>query len=309
MSRVLVTCPPMLGMKQQFMPVMDSLGFEVHCPDFHQTMSVDELIELVPKFDGWIIGDDPATRAVFEAGRLGKLRSAVKWGVGTDNVDFDACHDLGIKITNTPGMFGPEVADMAVGYLIALARETFSIDRGIRSGRWPKPRGVSLQGKTVGLIGFGDIGRNTASRLAAFGVKLKIYDPDLTHSNCDFGELEVWPNSVEHCDFLVFTCALTSSNVHMLNDEVISRCKNGVRIINVARGRLIDEIALVKGLETGKVYSAALDVFETEPLPSESYLLRYDRCILGSHNSSNTEDAVAKTNLLAIEKLAGFLGE
>ena len=94
-----------------------------------QTLSVAELKDLVPQHDGWIIGDDPATRAVFEARKARKLKAAVKWGIGVDNVDFSACADLDIPIINTPDMFGAEVADIAMGYVIALARETFQIDR------------------------------------------------------------------------------------------------------------------------------------------------------------------------------------
>ena len=103
-----------------------------------QTLSVEELIELVPQFDGWIIGDDPVTRDVLEAGVNGNLKGAVKWGVGTDNVDFQACRDFGILIDHTPNVFGAEVADLAIGYLIALARNTFQIDREIRDSIWPK---------------------------------------------------------------------------------------------------------------------------------------------------------------------------
>ena len=121
--KILVTCPPMLGLQDEFVPTMRDQGHEVHCPAVTQTLSERELVELVPQFDGWIIGDDPATLAVFEAGRNGRLRAAVKWGIGVDNVDFDACASLGISITNTPGMFGAEVADLKIGYLIALARE------------------------------------------------------------------------------------------------------------------------------------------------------------------------------------------
>ena len=102
--KILVTCPPMLGMRDQFLPKLETMGVEVHCADVVQTLTVDELIELVPNFDGWIIGDDPATRDVFEAGIAGRLKAAVKWGIGVDNVDLAACKDLGIPITNTPNI-------------------------------------------------------------------------------------------------------------------------------------------------------------------------------------------------------------
>src|SRR5687768_5597008 len=111
-DRVLVTCPSMLGMMDEFKPEFVRRGYEVHCPQVTQTLSEQELIELVPTFAGWIIGDDPATHRVFEAGKRGKLRAAVKWGVGVDNVDFSAAKELGIPVSNTPRMFGGEVADL-----------------------------------------------------------------------------------------------------------------------------------------------------------------------------------------------------
>ena len=145
---ILVTCPPMLRMMDRLGDRFDRLGLRATTPDVVQTLSVEELVELVPRHDGWIIGDDPATRRVFEAGKAGRLRAAVKWGIGVDNVDLQACADLGLPISNTPNMFGGEVADVAMGYVIALARHTFEIDRGVRQGGWPKPAGISLAGKT-----------------------------------------------------------------------------------------------------------------------------------------------------------------
>ncbi|EKE75368.1 phosphoglycerate dehydrogenase [Gallaecimonas xiamenensis] len=306
--KILVTCPPMLGMKEQFLPILEKYGVEVFCPDVVQTLSEEELIQLVPGFDGWIIGDDPATRAVFESGKIGKLKAAVKWGIGVDNVDFQACDDLNIPITNTPNMFGAEVADIGVGYLIALARETFYIDREIRKGNWPKNRGISLHDKKVGLIGYGDIGRNAASRLVALGMNVLAYDPGVSSIEDEGIKLGQWPHGVEDCDFLFFTCSLNKKNYHMLDAKVLGECKRGIRIVNVARGPLIDENALCDALKSGSVHSAALDVFEIEPLPMNSYLREHPLCIMGSHNSSNTIDAVAKTNEVAIGKLMDFLG-
>jgi D-3-phosphoglycerate dehydrogenase len=305
--KVLVTCPPMLGMKQYFVPILESFGIEAYCPDVVQTMTEDELVDLVPKFHGWIIGDDPATARVFEAGKAGNLKAAVKWGIGVDNVDFGACKRLEIPIINTPNMFGPEVADIALGYVIALARETFFIDREIREGNWPKNRGISLAGKKVGVIGQGDIGFNTATRLIACGMDVIGYDPGLTESKDERIKLVQWPDQVDECDFLVFTCSLNDKNRHMLNKDILNKCKDGIRIINVARGPLINEVDLCEAIKNKKVHSAALDVFEEEPLPKNSPLREYPLCIFGSHNGSNTSDAVMKTNERAIDILMEFL--
>lgn len=307
--KILVTCPPMLGMINEFTPIAGKRGFELVPAEVTQTLSESELINLLPQYDGWIIGDDPATRRVFEAGKSGQLKAAVKWGIGVDNVDFAACKDLGIPIINTPNMFGGEVADVAVGYVIGLARQLFLIDRGIRNGEWPKPAGMSLAGKHVALVGFGDIGRSAAKRLAAFDMPIVAYDP----GNDDDGgisgvERVAWPQRIGEADFIIFTCALNAKNHHMLDAVALAQAKPGVHVINVARGPLIDELALSAALQSGQVTAAALDVFEDEPLPSESPLRGLPQCIFGSHNGSNTRDAVRRASLQAMERLFGFLG-
>ncbi len=306
--KILLTCPPMAGMIDEFRPVFEDKGVEITIPKLEQTLSERELVNCLPEYDGWIIGDDLASRDVFLSGKSGNLKAAVKWGIGIDNIDFEAAKEFGIAITNTPGMFGAEVADLAMGYVIALARETFLIDRGVRNGHWPKPRGISLKGKTVGLIGYGDIGQQTAKRLLASDMMVIVYDPvysDLTHSTK--AQLSVWPQNLGKCDFLVFTCALNGQNRHMLNEKTLDACKQGVRIVNLARGPLFDEAALLIALENGRVHSTALDVMENEPLPMNSSLRGFERCIFGSHNASNTKEAVRATSLRVIDILFDFL--
>lgn len=284
-------------------------GVQATCPDVIQTMSEEQLVRLVPRFDGWIIGDDPATRRVFEAGKNGLLKAAVKWGVGVDNVDFTAARDLAIPIANTPNMFGGEVADVAMSYVTALARETFFVDREVRAGRWPKPSGLSLEGRIVGLIGFGNIGKATAKRLLASDMKVIVYDPAVeVVSQTGAVELATWPYRVEECDFLILTCSLNALNKHMLDASVFARVKKGIRIVNVSRGALISESDLVDALKKETVHSAALDVFEAEPLPLSSPLRQFERCIFGSHNASNTKEAVMRASRRAMELLFGFLG-
>lgn len=309
MTSVLLTCPPMILQRQAFQARFLELGWQVDVPEFEQTVSEDRLVDMLPGYDAWIIGDDPASRRVVQAGVQGRFRAAVKWGVGTDNVAFDAFEEFGVPVAHTPGMFGAEVADVALGYVVALARHTFEIDRGIRQGRWPKPTGISLAGRRVALIGFGDIGRNTARRLAACDLRVIVYDPKADVEQIREGgyELACWPDGLESADFLVFTCALTPENRHMLDAEALSRCKPGVRIVNVARGPLIDQEALVEAQSQGHVSACALDVFEAEPLPPDDPLRQFDTNVFGSHNGSNTIDGVHRTSLRAIELLSGML--
>jgi D-3-phosphoglycerate dehydrogenase / 2-oxoglutarate reductase len=306
--KVLVTCPPMLGMISEFVEPAHRQGFELVPAKVTQTLSQDELVALLPQYDGWIIGDDPATRRVFQAGKAGRLKAAVKWGIGVDNVDFAACKDLGIPIINTPQMFGTEVADVALAYVIGLARQLFAIDRGVREGGWPKPAGMSLGSKKVALVGYGDIGRALAKRLLACDMEVVAYDPGVV-GDCGLTGVQRadWPERVEEADFVVFTCSLNDRNRHMLDADVFARCKEGVCVVNVARGPLIDEPALVQALQSGRVRAAALDVFETEPLPAESPLRTMPQCVFGSHNGSNTRDAVRRASHEAMKRLFGFL--
>lgn len=306
--RVLVTCPPMLGLYHEFEDKFKEEGLTGVAAQVTQVMTEDELIEVLPEYDGWIIGDDPATRRVFEAGKAGKLKAAVKWGVGVDNVDFAACKDLGIPITNTPGVFGREVADVALAYVLGLARETYVIDREIRTNNgWPKPSGVSLWNKKAAVVGFGDIGRSTVKRLLAFDLDVFVYDPFFKPAAGLNVQNYAWPENIGEADFIVFTCPLTPDTQHMFNKDILPRLKKGVRIVNVSRGPVIDESALLEGLKSELIHSAALDVFEIEPLGPNNELRNFDRCIFGSHNGSNSVDAVRHVSHLAIEKIAGFL--
>jgi D-3-phosphoglycerate dehydrogenase len=305
--KVLITCPPMLRQIESFRKLFEDLNIEITTPDVVQVLTVEQLLELVPKHDGWIIGDDPATAEVFEAGAAGMLKAAVKWGIGVDNVDFSACDRLGIPITNTPGMFGAEVADLAMCYVLGLARDAFLIDREIRVGGWPKPAGISTVGKTIGIIGLGDIGRNIAKRAHAHDMAVIGWDPYAKNLPEYISLQDKWPTKIDSCDFLVFACALTEKNHHLFNETTLGLVKQGVRLVNVSRGPLISETALLKGLENRIIKAAALDVFEVEPLSQDNQILSYPQCILGSHNGSNTVDAVVRASQQAISLLAKML--
>jgi D-3-phosphoglycerate dehydrogenase len=300
----------MLGMFERFRADFQRRSIEPVAAVVTQTLSEDELIDALPDFDGWIIGDDPATARVLEAGAAGRLRALVKWGVGVDNVDFATAERLGMPATNTPGVFGREVADLAVNYVGGLARHSFRIDREIREGNaWPKYPGCSLGGKTAALVGFGDIGRNIAKRLLAAEMKLRVYDPFYSPVEGVDAEVLEWPQGLDGADFVVFSAPLNPSTHHLLNRSVLSHLKDGVRIVNVGRGPVIEEQALVEGLKSGKIHSVALDVFESEPLALDNPLRAWPNNIFGSHNGSNTIEAVERVSRAAIELIADMLAK
>ncbi len=304
--RILVTCPPMLKQIDDYRHLFEEKGVELIAPNVVQVLTEEELIELVPTMDGWIIGDDPANSNVFEAGVKGNLKAAVKWGVGVDNVDFDACKRLNIPITNTPGMFGNEVSDVAIGLMLNLTRKLHIIDREVRKGNWIKPVGNSTVGKKVGVVGFGDIGKGIARKLKAFDMDVCAYDP---FAESDYGvPVKQFPEGVEDLDYLFLACALNPSTHHLINDDILRKLKETCYIVNVSRGPLIDEDALVQCLKRNGIAGAGLDVFEVEPLSTTSPLNEFENCMFGSHNGSNTKEAVDKTSYKAIATLFEYLG-
>ncbi len=299
----------MLRRIDEFRHFFTEKNLELVTPNVVQILSEEELIELVPTVDAWIIGDDPATAKVFEAGVKGKLKAAVKWGVGVDNVDFEACKQLSIPISNTPRMFGGEVADLAMAYVLGLARQSYFIDKEVKKGNWVKPSGMSMAGKTVAVVGLGDIGQAVIKRLKGFDVIINAYDPFATITKEELGIEAVlsFPQQIEKADFVVLTCALTKSSYHMINKETIALMKDGVRIVNVARGPLIKEADLLEALLSNKVHSAGLDVFEIEPMTLDNPLRQFEQCVFGTHNGSNTIEGVRRASYKAIELLFGFL--
>jgi D-3-phosphoglycerate dehydrogenase / 2-oxoglutarate reductase len=323
MFKVLLTCPPMINQIDLFKDLMSTHNIQIDIPSFTQVMTEEKLINILPNYDGWIIGDDPATRKVFESGKKGNLKAAVKWGVGTDNVDFEACKDLNIPITNIPGVFGEEVSDVAIGMLLNLTRKLHMIDTETKKGNWIKPCGNSLSGKKVCLIGFGDIGRCTARKLLSFNLNVYVSDPGFEKIDgkiiCKYNKNIIVPENIQkvhitnlddalnNCDFVIVTCVLNKHTYHLINKDKVMKCKKGVKIINVARGPIVKEDDVVELLEKDFISAVGFDVFVTEPLPDNSKLRYFPQNFYGSHNGSNTIEGVIKTSTIAIEKIKTFL--
>ena len=321
MLNILLTCPPMI---LRFNYCKDKLKeYNVDIPDFTQTMTEDELITIIDKYDIWIAGDDPVTRKVLK--KANNLKYVIKWGIGTDNIDFSAIKDLNLKFNNTPGMFGDEVADVAIGYLINITRHLNEIDRENRKGNWYKPSGVSLRGKKVSLIGFGNIGRNIGSRLLALKMNVFVSDPGFEKINgkiiCKYNpDLEICENlnqieivdvnnALKNSQFIILSCPLLDSTKYLINKNTINILSDNCYIVNVSRGPIVNEKDVVEALENGKIAGFASDVFEIEPISINHELMKFNNVIMGSHNASNTIDAVDETNLKVIKLINNFKSE
>ena len=287
----------------------ESEGFRVTLPQVSgQQLSEREMRDVVPGVDGLIVGDDEITRPVLE--KADRLRVISKWGIGIDNIDLATAGELGILVTNTPGVFDDEVADVVIGYAVLLARQLHAVDDAVRRGEWAKPTGLSLAGRTMGVVGLGHIGRAVARRARA--MRMRVIGTDVTpgqaaEASAEGVEIVDIATVLRKSDIVSLNCPLTEENWHMVDAAALAAMQPGAFLINTARGPLVDEIALVEALSGGHLGGAALDVYESEPLPAESPLRALDNVILGSHNGSNTVEAVRRTSTLAIDNLLAGL--
>jgi len=307
MYDVLVTCPPVVINRNILEPLFLRSGLNPFFVKTTQTLSEDEMMRFVGNYDGWIIGDDRPSRNVLTVAIAGRMRAAVKWGVGVDNIDYQIFKECGIPVVNTPGVFATSVSELALGYLLSLLRKVTEIDRAVRAGSWHKPTTTNLRGKTVGIVGFGSIGKQLSKLLEPFDVNQIIYDPQCQKVETTGAAIVDWPNRINSCDCIVICCSLTSENFHLINANIISLMKPGVFLVNISRGGLIDTNALVDGLVSGQIRGAALDVYEVEPISDSSSLRSFNNVIFGTHNASNTSEDVISATSISIKLLSKML--
>jgi len=309
MTRVLVTCAQMKESLPELKSELDALGWEVVAPELvGQQFSEDELTALLPGVDGVIAGDDPFSRRVIESADT--LRAISKWGVGIDGIDTQAAQERGIVVTRTPDMFGDEVADVAIGYLICLARGLVDIHNSVLQGGWHKPNGYSLRGKTAGIIGLGDIGRAIAVRAQALGMTVIVTDPHPeAPARAEALGISLVPNlsSMSGVNALFTACPLTPETRGIVSQSVLEGIADPGWLVHVSRGPVVDTDALAAALDRGLLTGAALDVFPIEPLPIDDSLRRSRNVICGSHNGSHTREATLRTSRQALRNLQGAI--
>jgi len=269
-----------------------------------------ELAGRVGEYEGLIVRSaTKVTRTVIEAGR--RLEVIGRAGAGVDSIDVDAATERGVIVMNTPGGNTTAVAEHTLGLLLAMARRLPAADLTLKAGRWEKSRlqGVELFGKVLGILGLGRIGSEVARRALGFRMQIIAYDPYLTREAAERLGVE----SVEleellaRADFITIHTPLTGDTRHLLGEAELARLKPGARIINCARGGLVDELALARAIESGHVAGAALDVFEQEPPPADHPLLKLEQVIVTPHLGAATDEAQTAVALAIADQVADAL--
>jgi D-3-phosphoglycerate dehydrogenase len=307
---VLLTAPYMLPFLDRFKPIFAQYGLDLIVPEVQERMEETDLLKYAGQFDGAICGDDRYTARVLEA-CAPRLKVISKWGTGVDSIDAEACSRFEIILARTPNAFTTPVADTVLGYMLAFARRGPWMDAAMKRGEWEKIPGKALSECTLGIIGIGNIGKAVTRRAKAFGMKVlgtDIINVDhvfVSESGIEMTDLETL---LSNSDFVSVNCDLNPTSYHLINAKTLAQMKSTAVLINTARGPIVEETALVAALSSGQVGGAALDVFEYEPLPLESPLLKMDHVMLAPHNSNSSPTAWERIHWNTIKNLVEGLG-
>jgi len=286
----------------------DAEGFDV---DVKVGLSPEEQRAIIGDYHGLIIRS--ATKvdaAMVEA--ASKLRIVVRAGIGVDNIDADACTAKGIQVENTPLGNAVSAAEHAIALMFSVARRIPQAHASTSSGKWEKSKfsGVELSGKTLGVIGAGNIGGIVCERARGLAMRVVAFDPVLSDERAAALGVEKLglDEMLAQADFITLHVPLIDATRNIINDENIAKMKDGVRIVNASRGGTVDEAAVVRGLESGKIAGAAFDVYSSEPLGADSPLLGRDDVVLTPHLGASTSDAQVRVGVQSAEQVVALLG-
>ncbi len=303
---VLVSNIMMINEKARFDTLLRKKGLTPIWPEVNQFMAEPQCLEYAQDVDGWLAGDDQITQTVLEA-YLPRLKVISKWGTGIDSIDLEAARRLKVPVCNSPGAFQDAVSEYAIGLLLAATRRLARTDRMIRAGEWPKGRFPGMTGKTMGIVGYGAIGQGVGQRARGLGMNVIAHDPHMD-SAPDGAQIVSFDDLLDQADVICLCCNQTPENYHMINADALENARDQVILCNVARGGLVDEVALIDALHSGKVAAAALDVFEQEPLSTDHPLLQFENVAVSSHNANSTVQAIEYVHENTLNNLYRHLG-
>ena len=272
--------------------------------DVRDDITPEELPKVLPAYDGMVVRSRTKVRQPL-IDLCPNLKVIVRGGVGLDTIDADYARSKGITVMNTPMASSASVAELTVGYMFALARSLHQASASMKAEKWEKKsfEGDEIGGKTLGLIGVGNIGREVARRAKALGMTVIAYDPFV--KRLEGVKMVSLEELLKQSDYISLHLPKTKESANMIGKDQFAQMKNGVRIINCARGGIIDESALYEALTSGKVLGAALDVYAEEP-PTDWKLAKLPNVICSPHIGAATKEAQGRVGAEVAEKLIAF---
>jgi phosphoglycerate dehydrogenase-like enzyme len=301
MTRLAITPRSFRAIPGRHQERLREAGVEIVYPSEERILTEEEMVELVAGCDALIVGLDPVTPRVLDAG---PLRVVVKYGSGLDNIDLAAAAARAIAVVATPGANSQAVAELTIGLLLALARRIVANHLSAASGHWQRELGFELAGRRLGLVGYGQVGRRVAAMAKGMGMVVVASDPHVPGSDVPLVPLAELAASV---DAVSLHLPLTPETHHLVDAAFLRRMRRGAWLINTARGGLADLNAVVDALRAGHLGGAAFDDFESRPAP-DSLIWRLPNFIASPHAGASTIEAVERTGLAAVEAALQALG-
>lgn len=285
---------------------LKSVGFkQVIINEPQRRFTQDELIEFLSKCDIAIIGLDKITEEVLSS--VPNLKAISKYGVGLDNIDFEACKKHGVEVLHTQGVNKRSVAELALGCMLSLSRNIYVTSNDLKNGNWNKSGGTQISGKTVGIIGVGHIGKDVVELLKPFGCKILVNDIiDQSEYYKANNLIETTKDDIyKNADIITIHTPLTSELKYLINKETLSQMKSNAIVINTARGGLVNQDDLKWALQNNIIAGAAIDAYEVEP-PEDKELISLPNLINTPHIGGNASEAVKSMGLAAIYNAVQF---
>ena len=305
--KVLVTSNSFCKYSKEPIEKLEKAGFEVVLNSYHRMMNEEEFIEQLQGVDAVILSTEKLNKTVIDAAP--SLKMVSRYGVGLDNIDLEYCKEKGIPVTVTRGGNSNAVAEFAVTLILAASKGIGSSSYYAKSGVWQKFNGLDLEGKTVGVVGLGAIGKTVVKRLQGFDVKVLAYD---VYYDEEFVEkYNIQKASVDEIvskSDVITLHAPATDNKPLIGKPEFEKMKKGVVLVNTARASLIDYDELLKFLDDGTVFAAGLDVHKNEPEYDERFE-KYDNVILTPHNAAITKEATDKTSMMAVNHILEYFGK
>lgn len=308
MKKILLTSTSFQDTPGEHQVVLEKQGFEID--KLRGPLKEQVMLDVIAGYDGIICGDDEITRNVIKKGANGKLKIISKYGIGLDKIDLDAAEEFKIPVTNCPGVNQVTVAEHVFALLLSYSKNIIPENAYLQNQKWVRLIGIELFGKTIGIVGLGNVGKEVAKRALAFGMKILAYDKfrDADFAN-DYhvtycGEVT---DLLKNSDIISLNVSLNADSANMISMTSLESLKPGVIIVNTARAGLVEQDAILHGIETHIIKAYLTDVLEEEPMVKDHPFLKNNNIIITPHIGSRTYENVVKQGLMSVENLLKYI--
>lgn len=308
--KILLTSTSFQDTPGRHQSLLETQGFEI--TKLRGPLKESELLDIIDQYDGIICGDDDVSEQVIAKGVNGRLRIISKYGIGLDKIDLKAAERLKIPVTNCPGVNQVTVAEHVFALLLSFVKNILPEDKLIQNQQWERLIGSDIFGKTIGIIGLGNVGKEVAIRARAFGMKVIAFDKFRDDTFAEINQVtycDIVEQLFKNSDIISLNSSLNAESKEIINDKSLELLKKGVIIINTARAALVNLHTILNGIHSNIISGYLTDVLEEEPMVKDHPFLGNSRILITPHIGSRTYENVVRQGIMAVENLLKFLNK